>query len=121
MAENRQRRRSDGVRSDYPLRRDTDLEEIRELLRQDLRQRDFVDPFVPFCVVVKERRSGEERRKSVRPQTSGDQRHRTASLANQTATADAGPDGGIAPCGSGQWNALEGSPPFKLEVRRDGS
>ena len=97
MAENRQRRRSDGVRSDYPLRRDTDLEEIRELLRQDLRQRDFVDPFVPFCVVVKERRSGEERRKTVRPQTGGDQSPRTPSPANQDATADAGPDGGTSP------------------------
>ena len=85
------------MRSDYPLRRDTDLEDIRELLRQDLRQRDFVDPIVPFCVVVKERRSGEERRKTVRPQTGGNQSPRTASPANQDATADAGPDGGISP------------------------
>lgn len=76
------------MRSDYPLRRDTDLEEIRELLRQDLRQRDFVDPFLPICVVVKERRSGEERRKTDRLQPSGDPSVRIAS--------DTAADGGSA-------------------------
>ena len=61
MRDNRQRRRREDLSNDHPLRRHKDL--------LDLLQQDFVDPTLPPVVVVKERRMGEERRRTDRRQS----------------------------------------------------
>ena len=61
MRDNRQRRRREDFSNDYPLRRHKDLLELL--------QRDSVDPTLPTSAVVKERRMGEERRRTDRRQS----------------------------------------------------
>jgi hypothetical protein len=76
MRDNRQRRRREDVSNDYPLRRHKDL--------LDLLQQDFVDPNLPIFVVVKERRVGEERRRTDRRQSISDRSHQTVPAADHS-------------------------------------